>query len=78
MAALCITGATGHYLLIKTYEVAEAGTVQPFSYFQLVFVGILGLALFGEAPDAWTVAGAAIILGAGIYAMFRQTRRRAA
>jgi drug/metabolite transporter (DMT)-like permease len=75
MAALCVTGATGHFLLIKTYEVAEAGIVQPFSYFQLVFVGILGLVLFGEVPDGWTVSGAAIILSAGVYTMFRQARR---
>lgn len=76
MAALCVMGAGGHYLLIKTYEVAEAGTVQPFSYFQLVFVGIIAFVLFGESPDAWTVTGAAVILSAGIYTMFRQARRQ--
>ena len=38
MATLCVSGAIGHFLLIKVYEVAEAGVVQPFSYFQLVFV----------------------------------------
>ena len=38
MAALCAMGVLGHFLLIKVYEVAEAGTVQPFAYFQLVFV----------------------------------------
>ena len=43
MAALCITGATGHFLLIKTYEVAEASAVQPFAYFQLVFASAIGL-----------------------------------
>jgi len=34
MGALCITGASGHWLLIKTYEVAEASAVQPFAYLQ--------------------------------------------
>ena len=62
MAMLCVMGATGHFLLIKVYEVAEAGVVQPFSYFQLVFVTILAMNLFGERPDRWTVIGAAIIL----------------
>lgn len=77
MAVLCVMGATGHYLLIRTYEVAEAGTVQPFAYFQLVFVALLGLAFFDERPDAWTVAGAGLILAAGIYAMLRQAKREA-
>jgi drug/metabolite transporter (DMT)-like permease len=67
-------GATGHFLLIKAYQVAEAGTIQPFSYFQLVFIVILGLTLFDERPDAWTVAGASLILAAGLYTLLRQRR----
>ncbi len=76
MAVLCMTGALGHFLLIKVYEVAEAGTVQPFAYFQLVFVTILGVTLFDERPDAFTVAGAALILAAGLYTLIRQARLR--
>lgn len=72
MATLCLTAVAGHFLLIKTYEVAEVSTVQPFAYFQLVFIGILGIALFGERPDVWTYAGAALILGAGLYTLLRQ------
>jgi drug/metabolite transporter (DMT)-like permease len=60
--------------MIKAYEVAEAGTVQPFAYFQLVFILILGLTLFGERPDGWTYAGAALILAAGLYTLVRQAR----
>jgi drug/metabolite transporter (DMT)-like permease len=75
MAALCVSGALGHFLLIKTYEVAEAAVVQPFAYFQLVFVTILGLSLFGESLDVWTAAGGAVILCAGIYTILRTGRR---
>ena len=74
MAVLCVMGALGHFTLIKVYEVAEAGTVQPFAYFQLVFVSIMALAVFGERPDGWTVAGAAVILAAGVYTLLRQAR----
>lgn len=72
MATLCLTAVAGHFLLIKTYELAEASSVQPFAYFQLVFIGILGMTLFGERPDAWTFAGAALILSAGLYTLLRQ------
>jgi drug/metabolite transporter (DMT)-like permease len=75
MTTLCVSGALGHYLLIKTYEVAEAAVVQPFSYFQLVFVTILGLSLFGETLDGWTAAGGALILAAGVYTILRTGRK---
>jgi drug/metabolite transporter (DMT)-like permease len=75
MLALCVGAAAGHWLLIKSYAVAEAGTVQPFTYFQLVFIAILGLAVFGETLDGWTAVGAALIIAAGLYTLFRQSRR---
>lgn len=74
MAALCAMGATGHFLLIKAYEVAEVSIVQPFAYFQLVFVGIIGVTLFDETPDVWTWVGAGVILAAGLYTMVREAR----
>jgi drug/metabolite transporter (DMT)-like permease len=80
MLVLCACGALGHFLLIKVYEVAEAGTVQPFAYFQLVFITILGTTLFGERPDVSTVVGAGLILVAGLYTVLREahlTRMRA-
>ena len=72
MALLCMTGVMGHFLMIRAYSVAEAGTVQPFAYFQLVFITILGTTFFGERPDAWTLAGGLLILAAGLYTILRQ------
>lgn len=74
MLTLCAFGVLGHFLMIKAYEVAEAGTIQPFAYFQIVFVTIMALLLFGERPDGWTIAGGALILSAGLYTMVRQAR----
>jgi drug/metabolite transporter (DMT)-like permease len=74
MLTLCAFGVLGHFLMIKAYEVAEAGTIQPFAYFQIVWVTIMALLLFGERPDAWTVAGGALILAAGLYTLVRQAR----
>ncbi|WP_411892509.1 DMT family transporter [Yoonia sp. SDW83-1] len=75
MGALCITGATGHWLLIKTYEVAEASAVQPFAYLQLVFASAIGLMIFGEALR-WNVAlGGAIVVGAGLFTLWRARQK---
>ncbi|ETX30457.1 DMT family transporter [Roseivivax isoporae] len=74
MATLCVTGASGHWLLIKVYEVAEAGAVQPFAYLQLVFASALGLVVFGETLRPNVVIGAAIIVAAGLFTFWRERR----
>jgi drug/metabolite transporter (DMT)-like permease len=71
MSLLCVTGALGHWLLIKVYDVAEASAVQPFAYLQLVFAATLGITVFGEQLE-WNVAlGAALVVVAGIFTLLR-------
>jgi len=72
MLALCISGAGGHFLLIKTYEVAEASAVQPFAYLQLVFVSIIGMTVFGETLAANVAIGAGLVIFAGIFTALRE------
>ena len=72
MAALCVTGALGHFTLIKCYEVTEASTVQPFAYMQLVFGSGLGLVVFNETLRGATVIGAAIVIAAGLFTLWRE------
>jgi drug/metabolite transporter (DMT)-like permease len=72
MAVLCVTGMTGHYLLIRALDAAEASTVQPFAYLQLVFASFIGVFLFGETIDATTVAGATLVVGAGLFTLLRE------
>ncbi len=80
MGALCITGASGHWLLIKTYEVAEASAVQPFAYLQLVFASAIGLSVFNETLAPNVAIGAALVVGAGMFTLWRaqsQAKREA-
>jgi drug/metabolite transporter (DMT)-like permease len=77
MLALCISGATGHYLLIKTYEVAEASAVQPFAYLQLVFVSVIGLFVFNEDLRTNVVIGAGLVITAGVFTLWRARRATA-
>lgn len=71
MGALCVTGASGHFLLIKTYEVAEASAVQPFAYFQLLFATAVGLVVFNETIAPNVALGAVIVVGAGLFTLIR-------
>ena len=71
MSTLCVTGAAGHWLLIKTYEVAEASTVQPFAYLQLVFASAIGIFLLGETLRPNVAVGAGIVICAGLFTLWR-------
>ena len=75
MGLLCLTGVTGHWLLIRCYEVAEASAVQPFAYFQLVFGAAVGIAVFGEALKINVALGAAIVVGAGLFTLWRERQK---
>jgi drug/metabolite transporter (DMT)-like permease len=59
------TGAMWCYT--SAYRTAEASFVGPIEYVRLVYAAALGYFLFMELPDLWTVAGAAIIVGATLY-----------
>jgi len=78
MGCLCVTGVTGHWLLIKCYEVAEASAVQPFAYLQLVFAAIIGISLFAETVRLNVAIGAAIIVAAGLFTFWRERLQRVA
>ncbi len=75
MAALCLTAALGHWLLIRAYAVAEASALQPFAYLQLVWVSVLGLAFLGETLRPNVAVGAVIVAAAGLFALWRERVR---
>ena len=72
MGLLCITGMTGHYLVIRAYELVDASAVQPISYLGLVYASLFGVLLYGETLTWNVVAGSAIVVGAGIFTVWRE------
>ena len=71
MAILCVTGAAGHFCLIKAYEFAQAAELQPYAYLQLVLTSLIGLLIFDEILDLPLIIGSALVVGAGLYALLR-------
>jgi len=69
--------AAAHWLVIIGYRSADASLLAPYSYFQLVFVAAVGIVVFQELPDIWTVAGIGIIIASGIYNAQHERSRRA-
>jgi drug/metabolite transporter (DMT)-like permease len=76
MIALGLFGGLGHYLLIHAYTMAPASLLAPFSYTAILWVTITGYLAFGDFPDVWTIAGAAIVIASGIYVFYREAYLR--
>ena len=71
-ALLGIFGTLSQYLLVRAFATAEAGALAPFGYSGLIWAGLWGWLFFGQLPDGWTIVGAAIIVGAGLYVWSRE------
>lgn len=79
LAMMGLFAGVGHYLVIQAYMRVSASTVAPFAYLSIVAATISGYFVFGQLPDRWTVAGAAVIAASGLYVWHREVvRARAA
>ncbi|MBU3030678.1 DMT family transporter [Paracoccus sp. XHP0099] len=76
MAASLCFGLAGYITMVIATRIGEIGAIAPFRYSRLVFAIILGVVIFAERPDLWTLAGAGLIASAGGYAMWREARLR--
>ena len=71
LAALAI-GVSAYYALTLAMRLGDVAVVTPFRYVRLVFALAIGVTVFNEQPDAWTLIGAAIIILSGLYTFFRE------
>ncbi|MFN0044592.1 MAG: DMT family transporter [Alphaproteobacteria bacterium] len=72
MGLMGLVGAVGHLMLIKAYENAGAAQLAPYSYVHILSAALLGYAVFGDVPDLWAAAGAAIIAVSGLWLAWRK------
>jgi drug/metabolite transporter (DMT)-like permease len=71
-----VASTVGQWIVVLAYRYGDASVLAPFSYVQLLWVGMLGYFLFSELPDVWTVSGAAFIVASGLYIAHRERIRR--
>lgn len=72
LAATGVLGTAGQVLWTRALRLGDVSALTPISFTQLPLVATMGWLLFGEKIDAWTVAGAAVILGANAYIAHRE------
>lgn len=74
MIAMGAAGATGHFMLVRAFHMAEASMLAPFTYAQVVAAIVWGFLVFGDIPSLWTISGAGVVIASGLYVWYRETR----
>jgi drug/metabolite transporter (DMT)-like permease len=74
VALATIVGVAAYTALTAAMRTGEVSAVTPFRYTRLLFALILGVAIFGERPDAMMLAGSAIVVASGLYVLTRNGR----
>ncbi len=72
LAACGFVAAAGLWLLTQAYRLAPANLIAVFEYTGLLWATVWGFAIWGEVPASLTVAGAALVVGAGVYVLMRE------
>ncbi|KQX40012.1 hypothetical protein ASD04_05030 [Devosia sp. Root436] len=70
------TTCAGHGVMVFALSMAPASVVQPFNYFSLPWAILLSAFVFGHWIDPISLAGAAIIVAAGLVVMARERLKR--
>ncbi len=78
LALVGAASAFGGYFISQAYRVSEAALVAPFEYLALPLAILWGIVVFGEWPDGVAIIGIALILGSGLYMIWREGKMRAA
>ena len=70
-AFIGMTATLAQWLIFMGTVRAGAGTVAPMTYGQLLMAVVLGFVFFGDRPGLAALAGAAVIIGAGLFLWWR-------
>ncbi|WP_240789581.1 DMT family transporter [Pseudooceanicola onchidii] len=74
MLGLAMVGTIGQLSFIRAFTEGEAAMLAPFAYTGLIFATLWGALIYDEYPDLWTVVGAIVVVGAGLYVWYRETK----
>jgi drug/metabolite transporter (DMT)-like permease len=72
MCSMGLFSGLGHYLLIAGHRLAPASVLAPFIYTEIIWMILLGYVVFGDKPNNWTIAGVTVVIGSGLYLLYRE------
>jgi drug/metabolite transporter (DMT)-like permease len=72
LVGIGFAGGIGQILITDSYRHAPAAVVAPFSYTTMLWAVIIGYFAFGEVPEPIVLMGAAIVVAAGLFVIWRE------
>lgn len=78
LGAAITLGVAAYYAIVAAMRVGEVSFVTPFRYSRILFALVVAMTVFGERPNGLMLLGTAIIVGSGIYTLWRERKHRAA
>lgn len=72
LVASGLLGGVGQILLTSAYRFADASVIAPFDYTSMLFALAIGYAVFGEVPTVTMLAGAGLVIAAGVLIIWRE------
>lgn len=72
LALAAVLVLIGYQFIIMAMRSGDISFIAPFRYTALLWSILLGLVIFGDIPDLPMIVGAAIIIGSGLYALYRE------
>jgi drug/metabolite transporter (DMT)-like permease len=74
---LCgLMGGVGHWFVAIAHRHASAAVLGPFIYQQILYMTLWGWLVFRQVPDAFVVAGAAVVVLSGLYLLWMELRHK--
>ena len=67
-----LIGGMGQILATAAYRYAEASTLAPFTYVSMIWALVIGYFVFSEVPTVPMLAGAALVIAAGVVIVLRE------
>lgn len=71
-----IFGMGGYYAITVSMRIGEISAVAPYRYTRLVAALVLAFFIFGEVPDLAMIVGASLVIGAGLFTLYRERKLR--
>jgi drug/metabolite transporter (DMT)-like permease len=74
LVGIGLVSAVAQLLMTEAYRRGETTLLAPFEYSGIVWTALLGIAIWAEWPDGWDLFGFAVLVGAGLFIWWRETR----
>ena len=76
LAIVGVLSSVGHLAMAQAFKEADATAVTPVDFTRLIWAALLGMIIFSEVPDPWTMVGAAVIFTSTTFLAYREAQSK--